>query len=218
MGQCSLTPYNHEATSTTPVSSSFEVRESDNLSTSLQIASLQMDLMNSVGKQAHGPRHHHNSEASANPQSCNLIPVDMQAEQRSQAIDRALEEDAKARKNQVNVLPLGAFSMRDIVNQLRNNNEIGLTETELVAYRYNIYQHVITCTKVLVDLIEASGIQLQEDIYDRYSYLCDYIAASHGGAPLNEEFGRAINVLWKAPTIADAFSSAAVADTKESIA
>ncbi|KAF1934193.1 G protein alpha subunit [Didymella exigua CBS 183.55] len=139
----------------------------------------------------------------------------MHAEERSQAIDRALEEDAKVRKTQTNVLPLGAFSMRDIAKQLKNNDETGLTENELIDYRYNIHQCVVDCIKTLVHLMKSSEAQLEEDTRNRYSYLCDFIAVSQGDAPLNEEAGRTIGVLWKDPSITDAFQSSADSDLKE---
>lgn len=172
--------------------------------------------MDSTVKQSNRLSQRHNSEASAEPQSCTLIPINMQAKERSQAIDRALEEDAKVCKNQINVLPLGAFPMRDIVKQLMNNDETGLTEDELIDYRYNIHQYVINCTKALVHLMKGSEAQLGEDANNRYSYLCDYIAVPQGDAPLNGEAGRAIGVLWKDPSVTDAFQSSIDSDLKES--
>lgn len=172
--------------------------------------------MASTVKQPHSLSQRHNGEASADPQSCTIAPIDMQAEERSQAIDRALEEDATARKNQINILPLGAFSMRDIVKQLKNNDEIGLTEKELMDYRYNIFQYVIDCTKSLVHLTKSLEAQLEETANNRYSYLCDFIVAPQGDAPLNEEVGQAIELLWKHPFVIDAFQSSTESDLKES--
>lgn len=172
--------------------------------------------MDSTVKQSHILSQRHNGEASAEPQSRTLVSIDMQAEERSQAIDRALEEDANVRKNQINVLPLGAFSMRDIVKQLKNNDETGLTENELIDYRYDIHQHVVNCTTALVHLMKSPKAQLGEDANNRYSYLCDYIAVPQGDAPLNEEAGRAIVDLWKDPSVTDAFQSSADSDLKES--
>ena len=172
--------------------------------------------MDSTVKQSHILSQRHNGEASAEPRSRTLVSIDMQAEERSQAIDRALEEDANVRKNQINVLPLGAFSMRDIVKQLKNNDETGLTENELIDYRYDIHQHVVNCTTALVHLMKSSKAQLGEDANNRYSYLCDYIAVPQGDAPLNEEAGRAIGDLWKDPSVTGAFQSSADSDLKES--
>ncbi|KAF9701780.1 hypothetical protein EKO04_000418 [Ascochyta lentis] len=144
-----------------------------------------------------------------------MVPIDTQAEERSRAIDRALEEDAKVRKNQVNVLPLGALAMRDIVKQLKNNDEPGLTEKELIERRYNIHQCVVDCTKALVHLVKSSEAQLEEDTNNRYNYLCSYIAVPQNYATLNEEVGWAIGVLWKDPSVTDAFQSSADSDLKE---
>lgn len=80
--------------------------------------------METALKQFNSLSQQHNDETSADLQSCILFFTDIRAEERSQTIDRALEECAKLRNNLIKVLPLGAFSMMDIVNQLKNNNFI----------------------------------------------------------------------------------------------
>jgi|SRR5690242_2809713 len=145
---------------------------------------------------------------------CTLFPVDPQAQKRSETIDRTLEEDAMIRKKQIRILPLGAFSMREIIKQLKSNDEIGLTEDELIDYRYNIHQFSITCIKALVDVIKASEVQLGKGDNTHYSYLCDYVAVPHGDAPLTEEAGQAVHVLWKDSSIREVFQASAESDLK----
>lgn len=174
--------------------------------------------MATMEKQPNGPSEQHNSEAPAVPQPCTRFPVDPQAKERSEAIDRALEEDAKIRQTQFNILPLGAFKMREIVKQLKDDDETGLTEDELIGYRYNIHQYVVTCIKGLVDLIQLSEAQLRDEIKDCHSYLCDYVAVPHGDAPLSEEAGWAVDALWKDPLVREVFLSSAESDLKKSSA
>lgn len=145
---------------------------------------------------------------------CTLFPVDPQAQKRSEFIDRALEDDAIVRKKQVRILPLGAFSMREIIKQLKSNDEIGLTEDELIDYRYNIHQFSITCIKALVDVIKSTGFQLGEVDNNHYSYLCDHIAVPHGDVPLTEKAGQAIHGLWKDSSIREIFQASTESDLK----
>jgi hypothetical protein len=139
---------------------------------------------------------------------------DTKANKRSRAIDQLLEEDAKARKQRCNVLPLGAFSMTEIVQQLKNSNEIGLTEDELTDYCYNIHQHVIACTRMLVDSVKTANIHLSSDADYYYSHLCNHVADP--GATMTEETGQAINAIWKDASIAEAFQSTAAPELTES--
>jgi hypothetical protein len=139
---------------------------------------------------------------------------DMKANKRSRAIDQIIEEDAQARKQRCNVLPLGAFSMREIVRQLKNSNEIGLTEDELTDYCYNIHQHVITCTRMLVDSIKAANIHLSSDVDHYYSHLRNHVADP--GATMTETTGQAINAIWKDASIAEAFQLTAAPELTES--
>jgi hypothetical protein len=167
--------------------------------------------MDSAQERSTSPSQRHSGEASANQQSCTLVPVDPEAEARSQAIDRALEEDAKARTNQVNVFPTGNYDMKEIAQQLKDKDEIGLPENERISYQYSVHQRVVSCTKALVDLIKSSGIQLGDDANDRYQFLCDYMVDD---APLDKEAGRAIDILWKDPSVTVAFQSSADFDSK----
>jgi hypothetical protein len=135
-----------------------------------------------------------------------VLSRDTKANERSKAIDQLLEEDAKARKQRCYVLPLGAFSMTEIVQQLKNSNEIGLTEDELTDYSYNIHQHVITCTRILVDSVKAANVHLSSDVDHYYSHLCNHIADPD--ATMTEETGQAINAIWKDVSVTKAFQSA----------
>jgi hypothetical protein len=143
-----------------------------------------------------------------------VLSRDTKANKRSKAIDQLLEQDAKARKQRCNVLPLGAFSMTEIVQQLKNSNEIGLTQDQLTDYRYNIHQHVITCTRMLVDSVKAADIHLSSDADHYYSHLCNHVADP--GATMTEETGQAINTIWKDASIAEAFQSIAAPELIES--
>ncbi|KAJ8114339.1 hypothetical protein OPT61_g3761 [Boeremia exigua] len=172
--------------------------------------------MSSLATQVHDLSRQHASEDSTEPQPSTLFPVNAQAVERSQAIDRALEEDAKALKRKINILPLGAFSMREIAEQLKNNGDTSLTESERADYRYNIHQCVITSIRALLSLIKESKIQTDE-VKHRYDYLCDYMVG-HQDAILNEEAGQATDSLWNNPYVKGLVQSSAKSDLKESYA
>jgi hypothetical protein len=158
---------------------------------------------------AHQPENKPSTKAESG-----VLSRDTKANERSKAIDQLLEEDAKSRKQRCNVLPLGAFSMREIVQQLKNSDEIGLTEDELTDYCYNIHQHVITCTRMLVDSVKAADVHLSSDVYHYYSHLRNHVADP--GATMTEETGQAINAIWKDVSIAEAFQSTAEPELTES--
>jgi hypothetical protein len=153
--------------------------------------------------------HQRQSELLTEPPLRPTLPLDTEAEGRSKAIDKALYEDAEGRRNHVNVLPLGAFFMGEVVKQLRTNNadDAGLTENELAEYRYNIHQSVFTCVRALLDSIDASGILLSGDDNSRYEYLRGFLSASHDDLPLNEEAAQAIKGLWQESFAIEAFQS-----------
>jgi hypothetical protein len=134
----------------------------------------------------------------------------IQALERSRAIDRALEEDGKIRKQQCNVLPLGAFKEREIIEMLlKKDPEIGLTKDQLLDYRYNIHQWLATCARELVSFIETSDFKLEPDARIQHSYLRGYLSTLDPDAHLSEEFGRAVENLWKDALLRTAFQSTA---------
>jgi hypothetical protein len=140
----------------------------------------------------------------------------IQALERSRAIDKALEEDGKIRKQQCNVLPLGAFTEREIIEMLLGKDpEIGLTEDELLDYRHNIHQWLATCARDLVSFIETSDFRLEPDARIQHSYLRDYLSSLDPDADLSEEFGRAVETLWNDALLRTAFQSTADEDPRD---
>jgi hypothetical protein len=138
----------------------------------------------------------------------------IQAVERSRAIDQALEEDGRIRKQQCNVLPLGAFKEREIIEMLlKKDPEIGLTRNELLDYRQNIHQWIAACASELVSFIETSDFRLEPDAKIKHGYLRGYLSSLDPDAYLSEEFGKAVETLWNDALLRDAFESAA-ADTE----
>jgi len=178
------------------------------LSAISNIINLVTKNISSMLKQLHGLSQRENGDALTMSQSQVLLLNDTQAKKRSQAIDRALEEDAMIRRRQWKVLPLGAFSMGEIIKQLKSNDEMGLTKEKLISYRYDIHQCVISHTKVLVEAIEMSSIKPESDTNnDHYGYLRSYIIDPDPDVPLNDKVGKAIDALWRYSSIAEAFKS-----------
>jgi hypothetical protein len=121
------------------------------------------------------------------------------ASEQSQAIDKFLREDAKAREQRYTVLPLGAFSMGEILQQLMDGSEISLAKNDLAHYRDDVHQYIITCTIALVDSIQAADVHLSSDANHCYNYLCNLVADP--GATLTEETGKAIDTVWRDSSI-----------------
>ena len=115
--------------------------------------------------------------------------------ERSRAIDQFLREDAKSRKRRYTILPLGAFSMGEILQQLMDGSEINLAKSDLAHHRNNVHRYVATCAKALIDSIKDSDVHLSSDANHYYNYLCNLVADP--GATINEETGRAIDAIWR---------------------
>jgi hypothetical protein len=133
----------------------------------------------------------------------------IEAAERSKAIDRVLEEDGKIRKQQCNVLPLGAFKEWEIIEMLLKDPKIGLTKDELLDYRHNIHQWIVTCARKLVSFIETSDFRLEPDARIQHGYLRGYLSTLDADAHLSEEFGKAVETLWNDALLRTAFKSAA---------
>jgi hypothetical protein len=148
------------------------------------------------------------NDATPETQPENHFAKAIQAVERSRAIDRVLEEDGKIRKQKCNVLPLGAFKEREIIEMLlKKDPEIGLTEDELLDYRHNIHQWLTTCVRDLVSFIETSDFRLEPDARIQHSYLRGYLSSLDPDAYLSEEFGRAVKTLWNDALLRTAFQS-----------
>ncbi|KAF3052752.1 Guanine nucleotide-binding protein alpha-2 subunit [Didymella keratinophila] len=119
--------------------------------------------MESSLEHAHDLSHQQESESFTGPPLHAAFFVDTEAEERSKAIDEALYEGAESRRNQVNVLPLGAFSMREIVQQLRtiDTDDAGLTEHD-ISHSHNdtrgVFEHRFHVSDVTINVIDV-GLQ-----------------------------------------------------------
>lgn len=131
----------------------------------------------------------------AHHQERSLSKADPVASKRSKAIDQLLREDFKAIKQRYTVLPLGAFSMEEIIQQLMDGSEVGLAKDDLTQHRHDVHQFVITCTRKLLDLISGDTIPLSSDAKRSYNYLCNLVADP--GAIMTEEIGQAIDAIWR---------------------
>jgi hypothetical protein len=154
-----------------------------------------------------GPSQEEHNDASPEQQHQVFRSKDTQAAKKSKAIDQALEEDGKIRKRRCNVLPLGAFKMREIIQQLKSDDEIGLTREELVDYRHNIHQWVVACTRELVNSVKTSDSRLEPGTRIHYDHLCGYLSDLDSDAQLSKDFGKAVEGLWKDSILKKAFLS-----------
>jgi hypothetical protein len=145
-----------------------------------------MAFMDAMTKPLH-IAHHQQEQPSSEAE-----PV---ASERSKAIDQLFQEDAEARKHRYTVLPLGAFSMAEILQQLMDGSEISLAKRDFAHYRDGIHQYIITCTLALVDSIQVADVHLSSDANHCFNYLCNHVA--NPGATMTEETGKAIDTIWR---------------------
>lgn len=159
----------------------------------------------------------HSSTEMQSPESHITTP---RAEEKSKHIDEALKEDAERRRGQVKVLPLGAFSMSDVVKQLRttDTDDAGLTENELISYRHNIHQSVFAYIPALLGSIDASEAPLHEDIKSSCNCLRSHLSVPPNDLSLDGEAVKAIESLWQEPSVMEAVESKVESDLKESCA
>ena len=170
----------------------------------------------SILEKSPGRSQERDDDASPEQQPQSPCREDTQAAGRSGAIDEILEKDGKARKRQCNVLPLGAFKMREIIQLLKNDDEIGLMEDELLDYRHSIRQWVISCTIELVESIKTSDFRLDPAAKVHYDYVCGYLTDIDSDTQPSEEFGKAVEDLWDNPNLKEAFESADEPQSKAS--
>ena len=121
------------------------------------------------------------------------------ASERSKAIDKFLRDDAKSRKQRYTVLPLGAFQMGEILQQLMDGSEINLAKSDLPHHRHKVHRYIITCTIALVNSIKEADIHLSPVANHCYNYLCNLVADP--AATMTEETGKAIDTIWRDPSI-----------------
>ncbi|KAJ7118663.1 heterotrimeric G-protein alpha subunit, GPA3-like protein [Mycena crocata] len=124
--------------------------------------------------------------------------------ERSDAIDRQLEEDSKKFKKEAKILLLGSgeSGKSTIVKQMKIIHQEGFSPEELVAYRPTIHKNVLDSVQAVILAMRKIGV---DPVRFGNRVLADKVldAASATDAPafLSPEIADAINQLWQDPII-----------------
>ncbi|KAH9468651.1 hypothetical protein MJO29_005122 [Puccinia striiformis f. sp. tritici] len=124
---------------------------------------------------------------------------------RSYAIDRQIEEDAKKFKRECKILLLGSgeSGKSTIVKQMKIIHQNGYTREELLLFKLTIYKNVIDSAQAVVVAMRKLKLDPVEDINQSYSdKILDYrLDFNQFGGGLNPEIVRSIESLWHDPII-----------------
>lgn len=95
---------------------------------------------------------------------------------RSQAIDKALEEDSRSLRGECNVLLLGSESKAEIAKQMRITHGTVYSAEELQDYRHAIFNTVCEYAGIIANMIKEFNMAPESDpIWGHMNYLADYV-------------------------------------------
>ena len=122
---------------------------------------------------------------------------------RSQAIDRAIQDDLTRLKREFRVLALGSDSRYNIMNAFKAEYLRDYLGQERSQYRSIILQNVVENAKSLVDAMEQLEIAPETEANVEH---CKFLAAYElgmevPGSGLDPKFVNAVSSLWKDPCI-----------------
>ncbi|KAH8163588.1 hypothetical protein CIB48_g4659 [Xylaria polymorpha] len=129
---------------------------------------------------------------------------DEEQKKRSQAIDRALDEDSKKLRRECKILLLGSgeSGKSTIVKQMKIIHLKGYSEEELYNYRATVFKNLIECAKAVIIAMEQFEIDPSSDgTKDYCDYLLSYTVESGPTARIEAKVGIAVQALWSDPCI-----------------
>ncbi|KAI8330902.1 heterotrimeric G-protein alpha subunit, GPA3-like protein [Chlamydoabsidia padenii] len=118
--------------------------------------------------------------------------------ERSQRIDRMLEEDHRKLKRECKILLLGSgeSGKSTIVKQMRIIHQSGFTNKELFAWRATVYKNVVESAQTLVSAISKFNYQYEDSKNEHYAQLITNYNLGDANDPLDPELVDAIANLW----------------------
>ncbi|SAM01180.1 hypothetical protein [Absidia glauca] len=118
--------------------------------------------------------------------------------ERSQRIDRMLEEDHRKLKRECKILLLGSgeSGKSTIVKQMRIIHQSGFTSEELFTWRNIVYKNVIESAQTLVSAISRFNYQYEDIKNEHYAQLITNYNLGDANSPLDPELVAAIGSLW----------------------
>ncbi|KAI0733838.1 G-protein alpha subunit [Fomitopsis betulina] len=129
---------------------------------------------------------------------------DREALQRSQEIDKQIEEDSRKFKKECKILLLGSgeSGKSTIVKQMKIIHQNGYTKLELMTYRTTIYRNLLESAHNIILAMRKIGVDcVQPDNRARTERILDYEVLADSAFVFDEDMARAIYELWQDPII-----------------
>ncbi|KAI1434529.1 G protein alpha subunit [Xylaria sp. CBS 124048] len=128
---------------------------------------------------------------------------DEEQKKRSQAIDRALDEDSKRLRRECKILLLGSgeSGKSTIVKQMKIIHLRGYSEEELYNYRATVFKNLIECAKAVIIAMDQFDLEPSEETRDYCDYLLGYTVEAGPSAKIEPKVGAAVQALWSDPCI-----------------
>jgi len=126
--------------------------------------------------------------------------------ERSDQIDRSLEEDNKRSKKECKILLLGSgeSGKSTIVKQMKIIHQNGYNREELVAYRIVVYDNLVESAQAIVkQMIKMGKSPVNERCKDHPPLIINYQVEEDAAFRLSPEITQAIHEMWKDAVIVD---------------
>ncbi len=130
---------------------------------------------------------------------------DRESKERSDAIDRTIEEDSRRFRKECKILLLGSgeSGKSTIVKQMKIIHQNGYTAPELAAYRQTVYRNLLESAQAIVLAMRKIGVDpVLASNRENADRILDYkVDSSTSGWTLSEDVAQAIHHLWQDPII-----------------
>ncbi|THH29678.1 hypothetical protein EUX98_g4511 [Antrodiella citrinella] len=129
---------------------------------------------------------------------------DREAQQRSQEIDKQIEEDSRKFKKECKILLLGSgeSGKSTIVKQMKIIHQNGYTKDELLTYRTTIYRNLLESAKNILLAMRKIGVDCQNPTNrTNADRILDYEVVASTSFYFSEEMADAVHQLWLDPVI-----------------
>lgn len=129
---------------------------------------------------------------------------DRESKERSDAIDRTIEEDSRRFRKECKILLLGSgeSGKSTIVKQMKIIHQNGYTATELAAYRQTVYRNLLESAQAIVLAMRKIGVDpVLASNRENADRILDYKVDSTSGWSFSEDVANAIHHLWQDPII-----------------
>ncbi|KAL9057526.1 MAG: hypothetical protein Q9162_002258 [Coniocarpon cinnabarinum] len=137
--------------------------------------------------------------------ACASTPTeDGEAKKRSEAIDRALQEDQKKLRREAKILLLGSgeSGKSTVVKQMKIIHQGGYAREELAGYRSVVYRNLLDCAKALLTAMQQFELEPSSDANKEHAqYLMTYDLSPDPYVVLDANVGEAAYALWKDPVV-----------------